>query len=363
MVFARAKMIPQARRRAAARAEAQSLVTTARRVFIIYSSADLALARDVRDRIVHMRRNRADDSVFLAAESLPVGTDVSPEVVRDELAAADVAVVVCEEQTSRSPFVIEEVQQTLRQRERGQTAILPVILKASVKLPDGLDVSIQAIHRLVLFPAIKWTRISVIAALAILAVFASMFAGRAMDETRRKQIAEIQHRIELDDLSQNSPVDLGRAAALVALRTRAQDISFEDGVRKLDQKLQVSATPPMRQEWLASGGTRIGIVADPSANVVWVGYTTRIDGLDAETRKAVRTFDRTALEVDAWEPESILGREPARGPKPPRRRHSALLVGIRSDPRLDGIQADVEYEQFADVGGRDEDYEPDKGER
>lgn len=100
------------------RLQAVCLLRGARRIFVIYSTADLAAACDLRKRIVRLRgKNCRSEDVFLAAQSLPVGKDVTPEVIRAELAAADLAVVVCGTKTPET-FVADEVRQALRQRSR-----------------------------------------------------------------------------------------------------------------------------------------------------------------------------------------------------------------------------------------------------
>jgi len=58
------------------------------------------------------------------------------------------------------------------ERAAGRTQVLPVILKAGVLLPSGVDFAIQAIYIITLFPAIRRVRLAIAAVLAALAIAA-----------------------------------------------------------------------------------------------------------------------------------------------------------------------------------------------
>ncbi len=332
--------------KAEVRHEALKMLRDAKSIFIIYSAADLAIACDLRRRIIRVRRESEDDTVFLAAESLPVGEDVSPQFVRTKLSEADLAVVACGEQTSRSPFVIEEVEQTLAQRSAGRTNILPVILKTGVRLPQGLDFAVQAIHRAVLFPAIKWLRLAIAGTVSGLAIAALVLI-------RQNQITEIRRRLDLDDLTQHSPIDLGRVAALEALSGKAKTVFFSDGVRIIDQKLRMAATSSLRQEWFHPDPQRIAILTDPAEKIIWIGYESRIDAIDARNRQIVRSYDLTKLKAEYFQPELI--REGQVEAVKPDGRNVCKLLLLKRDSRVRGILAEVEYERFAkpDAGWKD----------
>lgn len=171
---------------ASVRDRALTLLRTAKRIFIIYSNDDLSRASDLRRRILRLRGERKGDRVFLAAESLGVGQDVSPAAVRHEIARSELVVIACGELTAQSPFVADEVEQALAQRRANQTHILPVILKTGVTLPAGIDYSIQAIHRQVLFPALRWVPIAIAAGLVLAAAFSLTYFERARRAEARR---------------------------------------------------------------------------------------------------------------------------------------------------------------------------------
>lgn len=325
--------------RGAVREQAVRLLLEARRIFIIYSNKDLERARDLKRRIVRLRADKPDDSVFLAAESLPVGEDVSRARVQSELAEADLAVVVCGENTATRTHVADEVQQALQQRESKGMKILPVILKAGVTLPAGLDYSVHAIHYTVLFPAIKWMRLALAGTLVLLIAIAGFLGWR-------NRVAEIQRQIDRDVESQSSPLDLQRVSRLKDLRTSAMWVGFLDGMRQIDHKLGRSGRESLRQEWLPRDRQRIAFLADPSDNVIWVGYEKRIDALDAATREVVRSYDLTSFEAGEYGPEPIQTGPPRPAGKP-QPRHPARLLELQVDPRVRGVLAKVEYERYA----------------
>lgn len=325
--------------RGAVREQAVRLLLEARRIFIIYSNKDLERARDLKRRIVRLRADKPDDSVFLAVESLPVGEDVSRARVQSELAEADLAVVVCGENTAARTHVADEVQQALQQRESKGMKILPVILKAGVTLPAGLDYSVHAIHYTVLFPAIKWMRLALAGTLALLIAIAGFLAWR-------NRVAEIQRQIDRDVESQSSPLDLQRVSRLTDLRASAMWVGFLDGMRQIDHKLDRSGRESLRLEWLPQDRQRIAFLADPSDNVIWVGYEKRIDALDAATREVVRSYDLTSFEVGEYRPDPIQT-GPPRPAEKPQPRHPARLLELQVDPRVRGVLAKVEYERYA----------------
>jgi TIR domain len=169
------------------RESAQALIRAATDIVMLYSSTDLRMAADLRRRIIRLRRDRSGEHVFLAADSLTPAKPVSPELIRARIAGADLVVVACGAQTPKSRFVQEEVRLALEQRSEGRTEILPIILKAGVPLPTGLDFAVQAIHRAVLFPSIRWVPIVTAAVLILLAITAA-FATRGADQSLTKRV-------------------------------------------------------------------------------------------------------------------------------------------------------------------------------
>jgi len=327
----------RAARPKASRPEAVQLLRAAHRVFIIYSSSDLQKARDLRRRIVRLRKHRPADSVFLAAESLPPGTDVSPEAVSAVLAAADLVVIACGVHTPQSPFVIVEIRQAMAQRRGEVTKILPVILKTGVRLPDGIDFDIQAIDRTVLFPAIRWIPIAAMIAILALAVVAVWLQiGRMEDDIRAE--------LRLDDLISHSPLDLTRVRHLETMRQSAAAIGFRDGRRRLEEKLRSAGTESMRHVRLPPDADRMAIVTDPAAALVWIGYRSRIDVVDPDSFHVVRSFDLGGLKVDPFVRAPIGANEPAHGDSDAQALNPAHLLALQRDPRVTGVLAEVSYD-------------------
>jgi hypothetical protein len=243
-------------------------------------------------------------------------------------------VAACGAGTAASPFVQAEIGRALRQREAGQTRILPVILKAGVRLPAGLDFSIQAIHYSVLFPSIVWMRAAIAAAIVGLIVVAGVFARQAW-------ISDLQDQIALEAESQHAPTDLERVARLERLRSSALMLVFPEGLRTINTRLQRAGRPDHRQQWLQADAQRITLLTDPSENVIWMGYETRIEALHATTREVVRAYDLSNFTVDALAPGSTHDRAPA--PRAP-----AKLKDLRIDPRVRGVLATVQFEDYAE---------------
>jgi WD40 repeat protein len=134
------------------RERALDLLRRAGSVFIAYSHADLRAAHAFRKRVVGLRKGLPPESVFLDQESLTPGSIVSPADIERRLGASDLFVVICGADTADRVHVNREVDEALRQRETRGLAILPVILKAGVPLPPGLDFRVQGIFLAALFP-------------------------------------------------------------------------------------------------------------------------------------------------------------------------------------------------------------------
>lgn len=178
-----------------ARAQAQALLRRANYIFIAYTSSDLGSARQLRNRIVRMRRSASASTVFMASDasdSLPVGQAVDPPRIQAELQRADLFVLACGSLTPQSPWVMTEIQQALSQRAEGRTQILPVIMKAGVTLPQGIDFTIQAIHFSTLFPAIRRLRVAVVTALVGALAATAVFASIAIEEARERDLISLR---------------------------------------------------------------------------------------------------------------------------------------------------------------------------
>lgn len=166
-------------RPATSRATALAIVRDAERIFIAYSHADLKQATDLHRRIVRLRRPADPQTTFLDQESLRPGQSVAPEVVEARLREADLLLVLCGRDTAERPHVTREVALALeRQRENAQ-AILPIILRPGVRLPDGLDFRVQGIFVEVLFPELRWQRVSAAGGVGVAAVLFALALLRA----------------------------------------------------------------------------------------------------------------------------------------------------------------------------------------
>lgn len=155
------------------------MLRTAERIFIAYSHADLKLARQIHKKLLRLRPNAPPESTFLDQESLTPGTRVTPEEVEGRLREADLVVVLCGVDTASRPIVCEEVEIGLERMAQQQAQILPIILKSGVALPPGLDYQVQAIFLTVLFPEIRWQKISTFAASALFLLLLLAVLARA----------------------------------------------------------------------------------------------------------------------------------------------------------------------------------------
>lgn len=305
-------------------------IRNAERIFIAYESGDLRMASDLRRRFRRMREGKPDDSVFLAAESLGVGADVTPALVESRLAESDLVVVACGVGTARSAFVQAEVAQALAQREAGKSSLLPIILKTGARLPSGLDFRVQAIHREVLFPGIRWSRHSM-GALVVLLV------GLSLGQLRARAVDGIDAELASPTMALTVPTDAGLVARLSGLRSRARSWGYVAAVRSIDATLARFASPEDRRSWLPPDSNRIALAVDPSGTFLWIGYRSRVE-LYNDSRQLVRTFDLRSFKPVSVKP----GAWNAQGP--PEERHPATLLRLQVDSRVEGAMAHVEYE-------------------
>jgi WD40 repeat protein len=157
-------------------------IRSAERIFLAYSHSDLRRARDIHSRLVKMRRPKPADSVFLDQLSLAPGEDVSPAVIDQRLSESSLMVVLCGEDTPQRAEVQRELELGCQLRERGSISILPVILKAGIRLPALINYRIQAIQLTALFPEILWIRITTAASLVIAVTIAAVFGVRSYED-------------------------------------------------------------------------------------------------------------------------------------------------------------------------------------
>jgi len=336
------------------RGQAQALLRGAQYIFIAYTSADLGAARDLRNRIVKMRRPSSESTVFMASDSLAVGQAVDPSRIEAELQRADLFVLVSGSLTPKSPFVQKEVEQALAQRATGRTQILPVIVKAGVTLPQGVDFTIQAIHFSTLFPAIRRLRIAVTAAL-IAAIAATAIVGMvAAKRSRDRDVIALRAALQTTGLQATTAIDEKRRDWLVIQRAEAQRLGAAEELRDIDAQLARYALPELRRTWLPADRDRTSLVVDPAGDAVWLGYEHRIEkrALDG---KLLRAIDLQSLEVMPYQPPPILAREKRPASDGPMPRSPGRLIGLRTDPRVSGILAEVEYpESFAERGEKEQ---------
>ena len=219
---------------------------------------------------------------------------------------------------------------------------------------DGLDFTIHAIHRAIL-SSIRWIPVAAYAALAGLSVIAALLGLKAVDEANHQKATEIRRRIDLDDLTQHSPLDLAQVAALKDLRESAESVGFRDGIAKLDEKLSKAGRDSLRRLYLPPDSRRTNVVADPSANVLWVGYDDRIEALDAGSPSNAPFVQARIARSGSFLPRSRSVRR--RPPAPPQGATSGSRPdssGSDSDPRVLGVLAEVEYKQWSSKEQRPE---------
>jgi hypothetical protein len=330
------------------RGEALALLRAAERIFIAYSSADLAAARDLRRRIVRIRHDRPVESVFMASDSLPVGQSIEPAHIRDALARADLFVVACGRTTAGSAWVVEEVRQALLQRADGRTRILPVILTAKVLLPPGIDFAIHAIHRATLFPAIR--RVQAVIAVTVLALLAAAIGAAviALDRARQRDLAALQGRLQINAFQPGEATDLVRRNWLETQRAEARRLNARVETAAIDKELGRYGTDAMRRVWLSADFARRFLAVDPGAPVVWVGYDDRIEARNAADGALERAFSLRSITAISYEPPPVADATPA-VKAVATARSPARLVALRADPRVTGVLAEVEYpDGFAD---------------
>lgn len=167
-----------------ARQEALRLLQAARHIVLVHSGTDSAIVTGLRRRILRLRRDQPRESLFMASDSLRVAQDVTPEMIRQEIARADLVVVVCGADTGYSELIDNEVVQALDQRRKGRTQVLPILLAAGVRVPQEMDFHIPAIHRISLFPSIRWVPIGVGLAVTLLVMLtAALWRWRSVSAT------------------------------------------------------------------------------------------------------------------------------------------------------------------------------------
>ena len=181
----------------------------------------------------------------------------------------------------------------------------------------------------------------ILAGVIVFAVFLGFGTWRRFECWRQKEIAVLQHRIDLDDSTYQSPVDLGRYENLMELFHRAQKANYADGVRRLRQKLKRAPGPNMQRSWLSRDSTRFAVLSDPSTNIIWIGYAARIEGRDGKTGALVRTVDLTDLQVVPYQAVSLFG-EP-RTNATSRSRNPAQLGQLFTASAVNAVIAVISY--------------------
>jgi serine/threonine-protein kinase len=113
-----------------------ALTSTARRVFISYSSRepDASLAGEF-----HRQLSAAGHQAFMAGESIHLGEEW-PQRIDRELQACDYLLLLLSERSATSEMVIEEVRQARELREtRGKPVLLPIRIGFPIDSPMNYD--------------------------------------------------------------------------------------------------------------------------------------------------------------------------------------------------------------------------------
>lgn len=189
---------PTSRGAGTSRARALELLSKARAITIIYSHSDLAQARRLRRKVVGLRRNRTEASVFLDQDSLRPGERVSFDLIKAALEDSDVVVVVCGAMTARSAQVRRELDIALSLQAGKKSTLLPVILAPHIALPAGVDYGIQGIFLNHLFPGrvyLAWTLLGAFAILTGLALAAIRESERLRHVQAAIMLATRSHAI------------------------------------------------------------------------------------------------------------------------------------------------------------------------
>lgn len=274
------------------REKAQQQLRDAAHIFFAYASADLAKARDLRSRILKLRRPKDSSTVFMASDSLQVGEDTHPSFILDMLKRSDLFVVVCGSKTAESRWVNQEVQQALLQRKDGTTKILPIILKAGAPLPPGIDFAVQGIHLTTLFPAIRFVRIALSASLMALAGIALAFfliasqRARERDEAKSKEAMQIHERDVVSlrarlqknaDSGHFAAIDFVQRNWLLEQRKEAIRLNAQPEIQLIDGKLSRYATPELRKNLACSRreSSRYGSRSQRQGYLAWVSAANR----------------------------------------------------------------------------------------
>jgi hypothetical protein len=322
--------------RSIARKAAIEMLRNANEVFVAYSSQDLDTARDVRRRILALRTNKAQESVFLAAESLPAGEPVSPELVENALRSAHLFVVLCGRTTSHSLWVAREVEIALSMQSNG-FEILPVILKSGVQLPKGLDFAIQGIHIEHLFPRLFWRRVMKVVVAMLLVVLTS--SAIYLEYGRRRELSrgEIQRWLDIDATKDASPIDVGRTCDIDRLNQIAVRFQLVDLKSKLEGLRRRVIEPTKRRDILPPDINRHVVETSPFDNVVWIGYPDKLESYRPDGSR-VHLLDFSSIEPMApWEKEHPLAIKGGKQRLP-------HLIAVEFEPRIGGVSAEVEYD-------------------
>ena len=282
-------------RTTSSRKAARSLLESAHHIVILYSSVDLRAVRGLRRRILRLRRSNTEVNVFLAAESLAPATDVSPEVIAREIARADLVVVVCGALTHASQFVRAEVEQALLQRRHGQTQILPIILKNGVRLPEGLDFTVQAIHQDVLFPSIRIVRAAILLLIVVLstAAIVSFNAWKSSaHETRLRRILE----------AASSAMRDGKPDSAQLLVADAFDLDAD--LARRDMYLTYAATVNLERTFRSEKGVASAVVSSDRRRMITTGDDVKLWDAEAGVQLANFMVADNAIQEGSFSPDS-----------------------------------------------------------
>lgn len=151
----------------------------AKEIFIAYAHQELKQARKIRQKLIHLRKNRKPESVYLDQDVEVPGDRVEREDVLRHLHQADLLVILCGGSYSPGGEFLAEVDIGVQRYNSSDLKLLPILLKPHVALPEKLDYKIHGIFLESLFPGVRWwrwgLRITIVMLLCVSGIFGSQW--------------------------------------------------------------------------------------------------------------------------------------------------------------------------------------------
>jgi hypothetical protein len=330
---------PVSRSTTTTRGQALGLIATAQQIFIAYSHHDLRRAKELLRRITRIRSNKSVDSVFIDQNSISPGDSINADRIDQRLRSSDLVLILCGKYTASSESLKREISIALEENRKRGMKILPVILNPGIKLPVGIDNSIQGIFLTNLFPSILIARWAIGAIVTALILFVLFFSAQWMR-------AEIDLFLKNDELSRD-PANLERRKQLTdtlrsasLIRYRHQEISG----------LLAKTIPETAVSNVLTNNNIVALCVSRDGKLLFAGLEDRLDAYQAADFKHVYSLQLkqfTVIERDTSVAHDKGTADKQNTQSSTTTRACGKLTRLMQDPVTNGILVEISYPGFA----------------